>query len=358
MINIYIATSSSNERLTLPLDKTWSDLCTAILDRTQISITQLYYQDHEGDVITLSSDEEWESLKNNCRTGCISLNMDPSKTVRWVFDDRLVTHPKPASTTKPTFTSQFEQFGKLMDKYNNLIQQNDRVKRMMQDTATTLILQHMDLSPIEARLEALHAKNNHRSSTPIYPRYDPGTTQTLLNTHLYEPPTDDNEEKKTTTKKKRRDPRRRHTHYGQASHIPASSWGEWPAYSSLHPQPLPPPSPTDSLSDPATHHHHHHHHHHHAPTRSLYPRPPVILPALLKRTSRLISHWIPPAEDRRRKHKERSGDDDEATRRHTSSSSSEHSPLHYPAIPPSLVPHNNDDIQCLTTSLDQLSATN
>jgi hypothetical protein len=355
MINIIIATSSRNERLAIPLHTTWSDLCTAILDLTQTSITQLYYHDHEGDVIALSSDEEWESLKNNCHTGCIFLNMDPSKTVHWVFDDRLMMLPKPASTTKPTFTSQFEQFGKLMDKYNDLIQQNDRVKRMMQDTAATLILQHMDLAPIEARLETLYAKNSHQSSTPIYPRYNPGTAQSTLNNHLHEPSSDDSEGKKTTTKKKR-DPRRRHTHYGQASHIPASSWGEWPAHSSLHPQPPPPLSPTDSLSDPATHHHHHYHHHH-ASTRSLYPRPPVILPALLKRTSRLISHWIPPAEDRRRKHKERAGDDDEATRRHTSSSSSEHSPLHYPVIPPSLVPHNNDDIQCLTTSLDQLSAT-
>lgn len=351
MISILITTSSSNEQLTLPLHATWSDLCSAIFDLTQISITLLYYQDHEGDVIALSSEGEWEPLKNHCHTGCISLNTDPSKTFHWVFEDRLVKHPKPASTTKPTFTSQFEEFGKLMDKYNDLIQQNDRVKRMMQDTATTLTLQHMDLGPLEARLETLHAKNGHRSSTPIYPRYNPGTTQITPNTHLYEPPAVDKEENETTTTKKERDLRRRHTHYGHPSHILASSWGEWPAYSSLHPQPTQSLSPVDPQYDPATHHHHHHHHLH-APTRSIYPRPPVILPALLKRTSRLISHWIPPAEDRRRKHKDRSSDDDEATRQHTSSSSSEHSPLHYPAIPPSLVPHNNDGVQRLETCMD------
>ncbi|CAO3588081.1 unnamed protein product [Absidia cylindrospora] len=334
--------------------------------------------------MAFSSDGELDSLKQQCTTGWLHLSTDPAKTVRCVFDDTFVNHqsdlqqhsipsnqyptnskstPIPStllsakkiptdSIATTSFTSQFEQFGKLMDKSNDLIQHNEHVKAMMHQTATEITLQKsaVNLTDLEHRLESYQNK----SSNSLYPQHGKLSSGILGNssrglsrsattissssssslkrpikrtpsTSLYRdydnsndqpwtappnnypdvpPPSYETQQPITSTyysveNENEKRNRRRHTLYGNHNLQPSSSpehgtkgsMASSPRAPELHntPPPSAPSSPLDSVR------HHHHHHHHHSPRQpmSLYPRPPI-LPALLKRTSRLLSHWVPP----------------------------------------------------------------
>ncbi|KAI8332809.1 hypothetical protein BC941DRAFT_435388 [Chlamydoabsidia padenii] len=247
-IQLVLSYGTHTDCLTIKQHTTWSELWETIFTHSNNSVSQLYYQDHEGDIIVFSTDDEWKYIKQQCHTGFVRISIKPTRTMRWVFDDE---YP-----TKPSFACQFEQFGMLMDKYDTLIQQNDQVKQMMQKTATDITLESpVDLAHIQAQLETL----NDRPS--LYPLSDDITIH--LNSSQQQIPASSTKEKTKGV------PKRRYTYYGQSS-IPVSTWGEWPAYSSLHP-----PSPSLDNAD--------------LTIPSLYPQPPDLLPAILTRPSNLLS---------------------------------------------------------------------
>ncbi|ORZ21371.1 hypothetical protein BCR42DRAFT_407425 [Absidia repens] len=385
MKNIIVTLSygSHTDCLTITPKTTWSDLCASIFDYSRLPVTQLYYRDHEGDIMEFSSDSELDSLKQQCITGWLHLSTDPTKTVRCVFDDTFINHqcdlqqqyipnhqyptnsmstPLPSTllsakkiptdnTATISFTSQFEQFGKLMDKYNDLIQQEEHVKAMMHQTATEITLQKstVNLVDLEHRLET-YQNNSCKSLYPQRGKLSPGlldnssrglsrSATTISSsssslerpikrtptTSLYRgydnindqscaapsnsypdvpPPSYETQQPIISTyssveNENEKRNRRRHTLYDNFNMHPsyslekgtkvsmASSSLAPPTASELHytPPPSAPSSPLDSVQR----------HHHHFPRQpiSLYPRPPI-LPALLKRTSRLLSHWVPP----------------------------------------------------------------
>ncbi|KAI8097606.1 uncharacterized protein BX664DRAFT_326788 [Halteromyces radiatus] len=364
-IELIVSHASRSECLSITNNIHWVDLRDFIFESFKISVTQVFYRDIENDIITLSTDSELNSLKQQCTTGIIHLYIDPLQATQDVFDNTIQLHSRLEKTNEKTpieddkirtnhsFATQFEQFGKLMDRYQDLFQKNPQAMKRMHQVATQLIFRQstVDLTVIEDWLEQQNISStttkSYRSSLPpsmslfsdmpsstdlhgkssnIIPKISSSATSSLpsssspsssssssrLSTSNL--PSNDKEKNQLwnniqsvapdelppsyddhmsssshhhSEEKKRIN--RRHTHYGYLSEqsIPTSSWGEWPAYSSLHPPPTASP-PSTYTTD---------HHSSYQPSRSshlsLYPRPPI-LPTILKQTSRILSHWMPP----------------------------------------------------------------
>ncbi|KAI8344298.1 hypothetical protein BC941DRAFT_408279, partial [Chlamydoabsidia padenii] len=186
----------------------WFDLCAFIDQRSHLSINQLYYYTTDTHRIAqITNEVEWNTLKRHCNTDHITLMTDP--TITNVGSVYAVT---PSNQAPTSFTSQFKQFGKLMEDYNQVIQQDECMQRLMQQTARDFTLQHIaiDWADLETRLKTRrHELDSKRSS------WHPSS-------HL---------------------PSRRVTNMADSpsSHkIPLRSgtiWGAYPAYSALHPPP-------------------------------------------------------------------------------------------------------------------------
>ncbi|CAO3590047.1 unnamed protein product [Absidia cylindrospora] len=169
---------------------------------------------------------------------------------------------------KSYFTTQFECFGRLMDKYNDLIQRDDHIEAMMHQVAIRLTLHQkptVDLAEIEAQLEKRlgNAVWKKRTSSAVdhisgHGNFNRGlsrsttlepSTVSPLYSHVKRTPTAPSYSK----------------HIDKPSISPLSPYkprqivkgtilGEWPAYSSLYP---PPQSTTTSSTDLNLHHHFH-----------------------------------------------------------------------------------------------------
>ncbi|ORZ21519.1 hypothetical protein BCR42DRAFT_407693 [Absidia repens] len=269
-ITIFVFYGSHNDSFTLTRNTTWSDLRISIQDQSGLLVTRLYHRNTKGDIETLSCDDDWKTLVHGCNTSWLQLSIDPTRTLDQAWHVNLNTEQDEFGTAthidtrsqfeKTYFTTQFEFFGRLMDKYNDLIQRDDHIEAMMHQVAIRLTLHQkptVDLVEIEAQLEKRlgnagggttgtssaidHISEHNRVSVDSNGNFNrglsrsttlPPSTVSPLYDHIKRTPTAPSYSKHIDKPSISSLPS-----YKTQQIVKGTILGEWPAYSSLYPAP-------------------------------------------------------------------------------------------------------------------------